>query len=335
MNTRLQVKHPVTEAVTGRDLVADQIRIAAGEPLGFEQGEVGFTGHAIEARLYAEDPEHGFLPATGRIARLEWPSGPGIRVDAGIAEGLEISDRFDPMLAKVVAHGTTRSEALGRLATALDETLLLGVTTNLRFLRWLVRRPEVTGGEARTDTLDRIWPPAGDPPAPIPDDAWATAAAAFGGAWRLNAPPLVRLEADGGVRSIGATPHGPGTRAWVRAADEIHVDIDGRSVAFASAPPPDVDRAARSAAAHGHVGGPVDVTAPMPGSVVSVHVAAGASVDAGDPIATLEAMKMEHAVTSPIPGVVTELRISAGDQVARGQLLATLDPDAVVDSNTP
>ncbi|HET9519629.1 MAG TPA: biotin carboxylase N-terminal domain-containing protein [Candidatus Limnocylindrales bacterium] len=335
MNTRLQVEHPVTEAVTGRDLVADQIRIAAGEPLRFEQVDVGFAGHAIEARLYAEDPDHGFLPATGRIARLVWPIGPGIRVDSGVAEGTTISDRFDPMLAKIVAHGATRAEALRRLATALDETLLLGVTTNLRFLRWLVRRREVTGGEARIDTLDRIWPAAGGPPAAIPDDAWAAAAAALGGGWRLNAPPLVRIESDGAIRSVDTMPPTTGTRAWVRAGDEIHVDVDGRSVAFTVAPPPDVDRAARSAAAHGHAGGPVDVTAPMPGSVVSVHIAAGASVDAGDPIATLEAMKMEHAVTSPILGVVTELRISPGDQVARGQLLATLDPDAVVDSNAP
>ena len=327
MNTRLQVEHPVTEAVTGRDLVADQVRIAAGEPLGATQADVVFAGHAIEARLYAEDPDHGFLPATGRIARLEWPTGPDIRIDSGVEEGVAISDRFDPMLAKIIAHGADRTDAIQRLATALDDVLLLGVTTNLRFLRWLVRRPEVLGGDARIDTLDRIWPPAGDPPAPIPEDAWATAAAAFGGGWRLNAPPIVRLEADGEVRSVGAPPHATGPRAWVRAGDEVLVDVDGRSVAIRLAAPPDVDRAARSAAAHGHAGGPVDVTAPMPGSVVAVHVAIGAAVDTGDPIATLEAMKMEHAVVSPIPGIVTDLRVAADDQVARGQLLATVEPE--------
>ncbi len=159
MNTRLQVEHPVTEAVTGRDLVADQLRIAAGQPLGFTQADVEPTGHAIEARLYAEDPESGFLPATGRIELLRWPAGEGIRVDAGVAAGDEVSDRFDPMLAKIVAHGRDRQEALARLAGALDDTVVLGLTTNLRFLRWLVRQPAVTSGEARIDTLDRIWPP--------------------------------------------------------------------------------------------------------------------------------------------------------------------------------
>src|SRR6202008_1365990 len=152
MNTRLQVEHPVTELVTGRDLVADQIRIAAGEPLGFDQRDVRPSGHAIEVRLYAEDPEAGYLPATGRIARLRWPSGEGIRVDAGVAEGDEVGGRFDPMLAKGIPHGRDRAEALQRLTDALDTTVILGLTTNLRFLRWLVREPAVRDGIARTDT---------------------------------------------------------------------------------------------------------------------------------------------------------------------------------------
>ena len=159
MNTRLQVEHPVTELVTGRDLVEDQLRIAAGEPLGFGQADVTAAGHAIEVRLYAEDAEAGFLPATGRIEELRWPSGPGIRVDAGVARGDEVTGRFDPMLAKVIAHGATRDEALDRLTAALDDTLVLGLTTNLRFLRWLVREPVVRDGQARIDTLERIWPP--------------------------------------------------------------------------------------------------------------------------------------------------------------------------------
>src|SRR4029079_6649496 len=157
MNTRLQVEHPVTELVTGRDLVADQLRIAAGEALGLVR--VPATGHAVEVRLYAEDAEDGFLPATGRVEELRWPGGDGIRVDAGIEAGSEIGGRFDPMLAKVVAWGPDRVTALDRLQAALDETVVLGVVTNLRFLRWLVRQPVVRTGEARTDTLDRIWPP--------------------------------------------------------------------------------------------------------------------------------------------------------------------------------
>ena len=144
MNTRLQVEHPVTELVTGRDLVADQLRIAAGEALGFDTDTVRPDRPAVEVRLYAEDAEAGFLPATGRVEYLRWPSGEGIRVDAGIDLGTEIGDRFDPMLAKIVAWGPDRAAAFERLAGALDATVVLGVVTNLRFLRWLVRQPVVS-----------------------------------------------------------------------------------------------------------------------------------------------------------------------------------------------
>ena len=206
MNTRLQVEHPVTELVTGRDLVADQLRIAAGEPLGFDAAPS--TGHAVEVRLYAEDAEDGFLPATGRVEALRWPAGDGIRVDAGIELGSEIGGRFDPMLAKVIAWGPDRASALDRLGAALDQTVVLGVVTNLRFLRWLVRQPVVRAGEARTDTLDRIWPPDDwADRAAIPVEAWATAAAMltgdrdahddWGGGWRLNASRTIRLMAEG------------------------------------------------------------------------------------------------------------------------------------------
>ncbi|HET7701980.1 MAG TPA: ATP-grasp domain-containing protein, partial [Candidatus Limnocylindrales bacterium] len=191
MNTRLQVEHPVTELVTGRDLVADQIRIAGGESLGFEQRDVRPSGHAIEVRLYAEDAEAGFLPATGPILHVRWPSGEGVRVDAGIAPGDEVTGRFDPMLAKVIAHGADRREALARLTEALDGTVVLGLTTNLRFLRWLVRRPEVVRGQARIDTLDAIWHE--DPPT-IPDGTWAEAARLLdAGGWRLNGTARARL----------------------------------------------------------------------------------------------------------------------------------------------
>jgi acetyl-CoA/propionyl-CoA carboxylase biotin carboxyl carrier protein len=330
MNTRLQVEHPVTELVTGRDLVADQIRIAAGEPLGFDQSDVRSDGHAIEVRLYAEDAEAGFLPATGPIADLHWPSGEGIRVDAGIEPGDEVTSRFDPMLAKVIAHGADRREALARLTHALDETVVLGVTTNLRFLRWLVRRPEVVRGQARIDTLDATWPPRPDGPesrTAIPDAAWAEAARILGaGGWRLNGPARARLVADDGTeRSVAASssPAAPPIAA-IRAGSAVHLDVGGRSVAFRVAPPPDVDRAARAAAAHAHGGGPTDVVAPMPGSVLAVHVARGDVVAAGDPVVTLEAMKMEHAVVAPNAGRVIELPIRLGQQVVRGQAIASI-----------
>jgi excisionase family DNA binding protein len=338
MNTRLQVEHPVTELVTGRDLVADQIRIAAGEPLGFGQADVRPSGHAIEVRLYAEDAEAGFLPATGQVLGVRWPSGEGVRIDAGIEAGTEVTGRFDPMLAKVVAYGLSRREALARLTAALDETVVLGLTTNLRFLRWLVRRPEVIRGEARIDTLDAIWPPpsgtaAGAELLQIPDAAWAEAARLLdAGGWRLNGRPGSRLRAEDGTErwvvsgANAAEPSiaaGPPTAA-IRAGDAAHVDVDGRSIAFRVALPPDVDRAARAAAAHALGGGPVDVVSPMPGAVLVVHAALGDVVAAGDPIITLEAMKMEHIVVTPRPGRVVELSVGVGDQVTRGASLATI-----------
>ena len=327
MNTRLQVEHPVTEAVTGRDLVADQLRVAAGEPLGFGQTDVRPSGHAIEVRLYAEDPAEGFLPATGRIEALRWPAGEGIRVDAGVELGTEIGARFDPMLAKVIAHGPDRPTALDRLTDALDETLVLGLTTNLRFLRWLVRRPEVVDGEARIDTLDRIWPDDAAGNRRISEAAWQAAARLLGGgAWRLNALPAIRLAVDAVERDIGVEPATDAVGVEAVLADGVvHVDVEGRSVAIRPAPPPDVDRAARAAAAHAHVGGAAEVVAPMPGSVLAVHVGVGDTVAAGDPIVTLEAMKMEHVVVASAPGLVAELVVRPGDQVTRGATLATIE----------
>jgi acetyl-CoA/propionyl-CoA carboxylase biotin carboxyl carrier protein len=333
MNTRLQVEHPVTELVTGRDLVADQIRIAAGEPLGFRQGDVQRNGHAVEVRLYAEDAEHGFLPATGVIHKLRWPSGDGIRVDAGISESDEVGGRFDPMLAKIVAHGRDRAEALDRLTRALDETVVLGLTTNLRFLRWLVREPVVREGQARTDTLDRIWPPDDwERRARIPDAAWSTAArllfadARAGDGFRLNAAPSLRLTAEDETRTVRLVPGSASLRTAHAVADgAAHIDIAGRSITFRSAPPPDVDRAATAAAA-AHGTGPVELVAPMPGQVLSIAATGGATVAAGDTVVILEAMKMEHAVTAPRDGVVTDVVVRQGDQVTRGQRLAVIEP---------
>jgi acetyl-CoA/propionyl-CoA carboxylase biotin carboxyl carrier protein len=340
MNTRLQVEHPVTEAVTGLDLVEQQLRIAEDRPLGDTQAMIDEAllngGHAIEVRLYAEDAEDGFLPATGRVERLVWPTGQGVRVDAGIEEGSIVGSRFDPMLAKVIAHGSDREEALERLTRALDETLVLGLTTNLRFLRWLVREPAVRDGQMRIDTLARIWPPgdwAGR--ATIPDVAWQAAARTLApdgwlGGWRLNGPARVRMATGGATgvaeRMVTIDPAAPRAASAIAAGDAVHVDVAGRSVEFRLAAAPDVDRAARVAAAAHHGGGPVEIVAPMPGSILAVHVAVGGSVEAADPIVTLEAMKMEHAVAALIPGRITELRARPGDQVARGDVLAVVEP---------
>ncbi len=366
MNTRLQVEHPVTEMATGRDLVADQLRIASGRPLDLGQAEVDDLVarriHAVEVRLYAEDADLGFLPATGRVEALRWPveTDGRVRVDTGIEPGSLIDERFDPMLAKIVVAGADRRSAMERLTAALDDTVVLGLTTNLRFLRWLVRQPVILEGEARIDTLERIWPPpigpdgakdAGERSTDPPDDAWGIAAKllaatttdarppaepgsaptrlpeAWAGGWRLNGSPRLRITAEGGASRTVTVPDPmmPTARWAVLAADGVaHVDVDGRSIAFELAPAPDVDRALRTAADR-HDGGSEEVPAPMPGAVLAVHVGAGDTVRVGEALVTLEAMKMEHVVTATRPAVVREVLVRPADQVRRGQLLIVLE----------
>ena len=354
MNTRLQVEHPVTELITGLDLVELQLRVAAGEALPVTQADADEArargGHAVEVRLYAEDAEAGFLPATGPISLLRWPTGPALRIDAGTDAGDVVSGRFDPMLAKVIAHGEDRAEALDRLTAALDGTVVLGLVTNLRFLRWLVREPAVRDGQMRIDSLDRLWPPDDwARRSAIPDAVWAQAGAALAerrtsddwrGGWRLNAPPRLRVVADAGeppdrVVSLpggDAAAEGPRVAAVAAAPHEdaagsevVDLDVAGRSVAFRLAPPPDVDRAARAASAH-RGGGAAEVVAPMPGAIIAVHHRSGDAVGAGQPLVTLEAMKMEHVVPAPLEGIVGELEVRVGQQVVRGQRLAIVEP---------
>jgi len=327
MNTRLQVEHPVTEAVTGRDLVADQLRIAAGATLA----ELGLgaprriDGHAIEARVYAEDPGAGFLPATGRLLRVAWPA--DVRVDTGARAGDEVSDRFDPMIAKVIAHGRTRPEALERLRAALKETIILGVRTNLHFLDWLLDQPVMRDGEMRTDTIAGLQLP----PAPMPaDEDWAAAAAAltprtddlWSGGWRLNAAAEVRLATDGEARRTMVVPR---PSELVEVADGVaHVAVAGQSIEFRVAPAPTIEEAVRHAASSD--AGAAVLVAPMPGRVVAVRAAAGASVRAGQAVVVIEAMKMEHAVVAPADGVVTGMSVAEGQQVERGDVVAEIGP---------
>ncbi|HET7026545.1 MAG TPA: biotin carboxylase N-terminal domain-containing protein [Candidatus Limnocylindrales bacterium] len=350
MNTRLQVEHPVTEGLTRRDLVADQLAISAGatlESLGLDQAAADATrtegGHAIEVRLYAEDAEAGFLPSTGRVVALGWPAAASrfewtsdVRVDAGIEPGMEVGDRFDPMLAKVIARGRTRGEAIDRLASALDEVVVLGLVTNLRFLRWLVRAPAVADGEVRIDTLERIWPP--DDWAArtrIPDAAWAEAAAGlaaahaaelWSGGWRLNAAPRLSLEAEGESRTVSLEPARSEVVRSVVDGTEIHLDLAGRSVGFRLSPAPDVDAAAAAGGRAAAAVGEAPLVAPMPGAVIAVHAQAAALVEAGSSIVTLEAMKMEHVIVAPFAGRLDEILVRPGDQVARGQLLGRIVP---------
>jgi acetyl-CoA/propionyl-CoA carboxylase biotin carboxyl carrier protein len=324
MNTRLQVEHPVTEAVTGRDLVEDQLRIAGGEPLvalGLGQAPA-FSGHAIEARIYAEDPESGFLPATGRLERVAWPD--GVRIDAGVREGDEVSDRYDPMLAKLIAHATTRAGALERLRSALDATTLLGVRTNVRFLRWLLDQPPMRDGEMRTDTIAALAVPG---PPVLEERHWRAAASGamsdarppWGDGWRLNAPHVVRLQSGVEDRAV-MLEHAATDTPAVAGRNAVHVDVDGQSIEFRLARAPTVEEAVRHASAHTGDGSAA-LTAPMPGRVIAVHAAEGASVQAHQAIVVIEAMKMEHAVTAPIDGVLVSVVVVEGQQVQRGDLL--------------
>ncbi|HEX9044963.1 MAG TPA: biotin/lipoyl-containing protein, partial [Candidatus Limnocylindrales bacterium] len=338
-----------------RDLVADQLQIAAGEPLAFGQPDVRRDGHAIEVRLYAEDAEAGFLPATGRVEAIRWPAGDGVRVDSGIDAGSDVSARFDPLLAKVISWGADRPQALDRLRRALDETLVLGPITNLRFLRWLVRQPWIVDGQARVDTLESAWMTAPERAFAVPDAAWRSAAAAWAGftsadrragvaasadpwtdGWRMNGPGVVRLSAEGEDRSVALASSGglsgpaeTEARATAVAPDgSVLADVDGRTVAFRLASPPQLERARKGAGGGGDrgSGGGAQVVAPMPGSVLAIHVQDGAEVAAGDPIATLEAMKMEHVVTAPFGGTVVEIGVHVGEHVLRGTALATVEP---------
>ena len=296
LNARLQVEHAVTEAVTGIDLVRAQLAVAAGEPLELEQEDVDWNGHAIECRVYAEDPANGFLPAAGRLLELDLPRWPGVRIDTGVRAGDEVGVRYDPMLAKVIAHAEDRDACIDRMAAALAETAILGVATNLGFLRWALQRPAFRAGEAGTDFVEREWSP--DQVPELPEDVRRAAVARQhddGSPWYELGPPQLEVRAAGGF-----VLH-EGWQFAVGGDDE----------------PP-------SASALGPGG---SLAAPMPGTVLRVDVHEGEHVDDGQTLVLLEAMKMELAVTAPGAGVVTGVLVAAGDLVSRGQALVELDGD--------
>ena len=352
MNTRLQVEHPVTEAITGVDLVEWQLRVAAGEPLPLRQEALAISGHAFEARLYAEDPARDFLPAIGTLTHLAFP--PGVRVDAGVRAGDAISPWYDPMIAKLIVHGPTRATALGALARALEASRVAGSVTNLGFLARLARQTDFVAGRVDTGLIERNIDALTAPAAP---DAGllAVAAIAAEGPEACDDPlagfalwaPLRRqvvLEAGGERHTVALEVRGPGR--FLAAGQEVAVDrceggelacrIDGVARRFGLA------RAGRSvtifegAEAHvlqrpdplagaGEVQGAGDeIRAPMPGLVRHLAVASGAEVAAGDVLVVLEAMKMEHALTAPRDGTVAEITVAAGQQVTEGTVMIRL-----------
>jgi excisionase family DNA binding protein len=324
LNARLQVEHPVTEMVTGLDLVEIQLEIAAGRPLGLSQADVVMLGHAVEARLYAEDPWHEFLPATGEVLALAWPHGEGIRVDAGVGEGDVIGTRYDPLLAKLIVHAATRREAVANLSVALDDTSVIGLTTNRGFLGWLADQPALVRGQTFTPFIDEEWRPSDE----LPAEAWPAAARALadllGGpsvGFRLNSGPRLRVQIDRESRSVEI----PATSkvAWSASGpDSVMLDVDGQAIAARLAPAPTVEAALREAT---HAGSTAQsVAAPMPGNVLAVRVKEGDAVEAGQVLLVLEAMKMENNVSAPAAGRVARVLVAPGQQVQRADTLVEL-----------
>jgi len=354
VNARLQVEHPVTEMVYGVDLVEQQLRIALGERLDLQPMRHG-RQHAVEARIYAEDPAAGFLPSTGRLVHVRWPERAGIRVDAGYEEGDVITRHYDPLLAKVIAFGGDRRIALGMLANALDETEVLGVRTNIRFVRALIGR--LNDQDVRVDTelvereLTTLLPESG----PAPDEAYALAAAAVAsgarrpqdpwtatGAWRIGegSATTIALREGERERAVRLAGTGPYTHAGhrVAAVDEAHRWVVDDTPAAAAASNGvvwtsvrgdvwELETTPREREVEQTAG--AEVAAPMPGLVIAAQAVADRQVRRGDLLFVVEAMKMELRVEAPADGKVIRVLASVGQQVERGQRLAEFEADPV------
>ena len=361
MNTRLQVEHPVTEAITGLDLVEWQLRVAAGHPLPRQQHEIGFSGHAIEARLYAEDPYAGFAPQTGRICwwRPQHALHGGVRIDDGIAEGGEVTPFYDPMVAKLIVHGHDRDDAIRRLRAALSDAPLLGVRHNARFLSDLLDHPAFRQARLTTDLIDQ-WQAQGEPllqAPPVDETTWALAAAALalqdGAGWRPDSVdgfdlPLacgearrtlrVRPGAGGAVQVTGAgAPQTLRVLQWQDGRlryerggvqrQAIAVRRDGElhlALGVASHVFAEV-----SPFPQRHTRGDASrALAPVAGKVTQVQVAVGDAVAEGQPLVCVEAMKMEMWLNARAAGRIVGVHVAAGDQVELNALLVELEPAA-------
>ena len=355
MNTRLQVEHPVTEMITGLDLVELQLRVAAGERLPFAQDDVKVNGHAIEARIYAEDPERGFLPSTGRLVHVAFPS--GARVDTGVEAGGDISPWYDPMIAKVIVHGADRATALARMDAALRETHIVGVTTNVEFLRRICESAAFAKAELDTGLIERHHAELFRPRGEVPDEVLAAAALAelaheertareraersgdrhspwhCVDGWRLNEEShhdFIFIVAGGEHRvraAFGDAAHRLSIdgQPYEQGSSKVEAVRDGRSWHV-------FHRGVRWTLALKEELGGVDLdagsgslAAPMPGRVIKLFVEAGAKVEKGQPLLILEAMKMEHTITAPAAGTVKEVHYAPGEQVLEGAELIKVE----------
>ena len=369
VNTRLQVEHPVTEEITGLDLVREQIRVAQGLPLSFTQESLEINGHAIEARIYAEDPANDFLPATGEVLAWEMPTTPEARYDSGVASGSTVSVNFDPMLAKVTAHAATREEAALRLGRVLERMRIQGVITNRDFLITVLRHPRFLAGDTTTSFIEEANPSRERTLSEAELRNKAIAASLFiqhrnrsaadvlrtlPSGFRITRMPPERnifvhrdrellteyssrrdgdfnftvlgetttarimavsddcLEYAVNGRRMTTTAHNHGNQWWLHDADgDISLTLKTRF--------PETN--ALEAVAGGLI-------SPMPGTVIAVQVASGEHVSAGQVLAIIEAMKMEHSVVSPHDGLVSEVRVAIGDKVEGGELLVVVDDDS-------
>jgi 3-methylcrotonyl-CoA carboxylase alpha subunit len=320
MNTRLQVEHPVTEEITGVDLVEWQLRVASGEPVPLKQDELSIEGWAMEARLYAEDPAKGFLPSIGTLELFELGDVEGGRIDTGVYEGAEVSPFYDPMIAKLIAHGDTRDEARVRLSDMLEDSAVWPVRTNAAFLINALAHPDFAAGTVDTGLIGRDGETMTAEPAPsgeaLADAALSLMPETLASGFRLNAAPRrtaqflldgepveVALSGDAAEETSGAVLLAEGGMVW----ELTPWRKDG---------------------SHGGHGGDGAILAPMPGKVIAVEVAAGDTVSKGQKLLTLEAMKMEHTLTAPFDGTVAELNTAPGAQVQVEALLARIEAAA-------
>ncbi len=362
MNTRLQVEHPVTELVTGQDLVAWQLDVAAGHPLPLSQEQVALRGHAMEVRLYAEDAGQDFLPQSGRLLAWQPPAGAGVRVDAGIAAGFEVSPHYDPMIAKIIAFGDDRDSARRRLRNALAETVVIGPVTNRLFLMDCLEHQTFAAGEATTHFIGDAFADGWHWPEPS-HSFRALGSALLYHLQRTPQPVLLAdwhsigvcerpLRARAGETTFAATimPRGDDTYG-VRLGEEdievallalsddrvrcmvggvesvVHMAREGDLLYLQAEGEESVfeDVLLSRAAGVGDAAGDGSVRAPMNGAIIAVHVAAGEEVTRGQRLAALEAMKMEHVLKAPVDGVVKKVNIKTGDQVATRQVLVEIE----------
>ncbi|XXF10449.1 acetyl/propionyl/methylcrotonyl-CoA carboxylase subunit alpha [Pseudomonas sp. D2-3] len=339
MNTRLQVEHPVTEAITGLDLVAWQIRVARGEPLPIRQEQVPLNGHAIEVRLYAEDPEGGFLPASGHLDLYREPAGgPGRRVDSGVEQGDEVSPFYDPMLAKLIAWGENREEARQRLLAMLAETLVGGFKTNLAFLQRILAHPAFAAAELDTGFIERHQAQLLPPAQQLPDAFWQQAGAALLAtdidrqraddphspwaarrAWRSAASAALPMTLTCGetTRRVQLEPDTAAPKTAVREGDTLYLRWGVEWLAVRR-----FDPLGAANASNAHGGG---LTAPMNGSIVRVLVAPGQQVEAGAALVVLEAMKMEHSIRAPQAGTIKAIYCAESELIGEGAVLVELE----------